>query len=338
MKQMISRYGLVLLLLTLFSQLSAQQLPAMYFSDSSKDASHPTAKDPSVIRFKGSYLMYYSVPPRGALPWRIGVAASRDLTHWHKVAELKPEEAYEQNGLCAAGAFVRGEEVHLFYQTYGNRSKDAVCHAVSADGIHFTRDATNPVFHPAGDWTCGRAIDAEVVRFQGRYLLYFATRDSAFKIQKVGVAASPLSGGFHRRDWMQLADFSVLKPELGWEKQCIEAPSCLERNGRLYMFYAGAYNNAPQQIGVAVSHDGIHWKRLSDKPFLSNGLPGSWNASESGHPCIFQDVNGETWLFFQGNNTRGKTWFISRKRVLWKGDMPYLADEGPADDTSFFTN
>lgn len=39
------------------------------------------------------------------------------------------------------------------------------------------------------------------------------------------------------------------------------------RYGKVYMFYAGAYNNCPQQIGVAVSRDGIHFERLSDSPF-----------------------------------------------------------------------
>jgi long-subunit acyl-CoA synthetase (AMP-forming) len=58
------------------------------------------------------------------------------------------------------------------------------------------------------------------------------------------------------------------------------------------MFYAGGYNNEPQQIGCAVSTDGIRWKRLSKKPFLPNGAPGSWNASESGHPGVFVDKDG----------------------------------------------
>ena len=68
------------------------------------------------------------------------------------------------------------------------------------------------------------------------------------------------------------------------------------------MFYAGGYNNEPQQVGVAVSQDGINWQRLSEQPLLANGAPGTWNASESGHPDIFRDAEGQTWLFFQGNN------------------------------------
>ena len=56
----------------------------------------------------------------------------------------------------------------------------------------------------------------------------------------------------------------------------------------MYMFYAGAYNNNPQQIGVAKSKDGIHWEKMSNKPFLSNGDRDTWNYCESGHPHIFR--------------------------------------------------
>ena len=60
-------------------------------------------------------------------------------------------------------------KIHLFYQTYGNWEKDAICHAWSQDGIHFTKNPENPVFHPAATWCCGRAIDADVCVFGGKY-------------------------------------------------------------------------------------------------------------------------------------------------------------------------
>ena len=107
-----------------------------------------------------------------------------------------------------------------------------------------------------------------------------------------------------------------MKPELPWEGECIEAASIIKRNGKLYMFYAGGYNNWPQQIGVAESKDGICWDRLSDQPFLANGKPGEWNSSESGHPHIFDDGK-RTFLFFQGNDDNGKTWWISNVEVFW---------------------
>jgi len=100
---------------------------------------------------------------------------------------------------------------------------------------------------------------------------------------------------------------------LDWEGECIEGASIAIHNNTMYMFYAGAYNNWPQQVGVAVSNDGLTWKRLFNDPFLPNGKPGEWNESESGHPHIFTDPDGRTYLFFQGNNDKGKSWYISQK-------------------------
>lgn len=99
------------------------------------------------------------------------------------------------------------------------------------------------------------------------------------------------------------------------------------------MFYAGAYNNEPQQIGVALSQDGIHFKRMSDKPLLPNGGPDEWNASESGHPGAFVDGDGQMYLFFQGNRTNGKDWYLSKMRIEWERDKPYLVR--PRDGTQF---
>ena len=102
------------------------------------------------------------------------------------------------------------------------------------------------------------------------------------------------------------------------------------RGGKLYLFYAGAYNNEPQQIGVAVSGDGVHFTRLWNVPFIPNGPDGQWNRSESGHPGIFTDQDGATWLFFQGNDNR-KDRYLSRVRIDWTNtgglEIPNVAGE-----------
>ena len=90
------------------------------------------------------------------------------------------------------------------------------------------------------------------------------------------------------------------------------------------MFYAGAYNNKPQQIGVARSSDGVEWQRIWDEPFVPVGEPDAWNASESGHPGVFVDEDGRTYLFYQGNNDRGKTWYLSCLEIGWDGDVPQV--------------
>lgn len=308
----------------LIGHVDAQEKPHMYFTDTS--SGRPIAKDPKVVYFNGKYFMYYSIPGRTNEGWKIGIAQSKNLQQWDKIGELNKAGRYEKNGLCAPGAIVRGDTLHLFYQTYGNGSKDAICHAYSTDGVHFTRDSTNPIFHPSGSWNNGRAIDAEVTFYRDRYYLYFATRDPSGEIQMQGVAEAPKGTDFSRESWKQASDKPILKPELPWEGKCIEAASIIEKNGTLYMFYAGSYNNAPQQIGLAKSVDGIHWERTAQTPFLSNGKAGEWNQSESGHPDIFKDKNGNYYLFYQGNNTDGASWYLAHKRLRWTGALPTKAE------------
>ncbi|TDQ40361.1 family 43 glycosylhydrolase [Aureibacillus halotolerans] len=304
----------------------------MKFADTSRG--RPFTKDPAVVSFKGKYWMYYTLGPyvgeqktsdRG---FSIGIAVSDDLEHWETVGEIPEDQTYEQRGICAPGAIVLDNRIHVFYQTYGNGANDAICHAVSDDGTNFTKNSTNPVFRPTGPWNNGRAIDADVIVFKGKLWLYFATRDPQGDIQMQGVASASLDSDFVRSDWIQECDEAILYPELPWEQECIEAAAVCEREGKLYMFYAGAYNNKPQQIGCAVSVDAVQWTRLFQEPFLSNGKPGSWNESESGHPFVFTDENSQTHLFFQGNNDMGRTWYISRVSIGWRDGTPYVDGTG----------
>jgi beta-xylosidase len=304
---------------------ASSRTPAMMYADTLRRGK-PWSKNPFVLRLGDRYLMYSSIlPVAGSQAREIEITESRDLVHWKNVGVVRVQEPYEKNGISAPCAVIKDGKVHLLYQTYGNEKDDAICHAVSNDGItHFQRNPSNPVFRPDGAWNCGRAIDAEVFLHEGRYLLYYATRDPGYRIQMQGVAATPANTGFSRHEWRHLSvDGPILKPELPWEGECIEAASIIRRNGRLYMFYAGGYNNWPQQIGVASSHDGLSWTRLSAEPFLRNGKPGEWNASESGHPGVFDD-GLRSFLFFQGNKDNGTTWWLSNVEVGWNENGPFL--------------
>ena len=306
--------------------------PAMHWGDADR-LGRPFAKDPSVIRFGERYLLYYSMapyakelaPPNAPRGWAIGIAESRDLVQWRKIGEILPERECEKNGIVNGRIIRLGDQMHLFYNTHGNGAQDALCHATSADGLHFTRNPTNPVWHPTGGWNNGRAIDVDVVEWGGRLIQYYATRDPAGKIQMIHAVAAGLESDFGRGSWKSLLDGPVLKPELPWELKCIEAPSVLEHEGRLYLFYGGGYNNDPQQIGCAVSEDGVRFQRLFvDTPLLANGRQGEWNSSESGHPGIFVDDDGQVYMFYQGNNDCGRTWFISWVMLDWRDGKPRI--------------
>ncbi len=289
------------------------------------------AKDPAVVRFKGRFFLYHSAYIPGEKPLRTAIAVSDDMENWTPAGTIPLDTECERNGTGAPCAIVLDGRLHLFYQTYGNWARDAICHAVSEDGLVFRKDPTNPVFRPAGlpdgeegapdsGWCCGRAIDADVVVFRGRLWLYYATRDRAMKRQMLGAASAPLGCAYGRDDFREETPAPILEPTLPWEKDCIEAPAAIEAGGRVWMFYGGAYNCSPQQIGLAVSDDGVRFRRVSDEPFLRNGEPGSWNASESGHPYVFRDDDGRIHLFYQGSPDGGKTWILSRAGLSFTGD------------------
>lgn len=284
------------------------------------------AKDPCVVRFHGVAYLYYSTLQTGdeSDAWQIGIARSNDLEHWERCGSVKAEQPAECKGICAPGAIVLNDQVHLFFQSYGQFPKDYICHAVSDDGIHFTHDASNPIIQPTGDWNIGRAIDADVTVFHDRLYLYWATRDPKGEIQMLGVSSADVQSDFSRNAWRQDCDASILKPELPWEQKCIEAPAAITLNDKVYLFYAGAYNCSPQQISCAVSEDGVHFTRLSEQPLLTNGPEGVWNASESGHPYVFTDDDGSIHLFYQGSPDMGKNWLLSRAVVTFKDGAPAL--------------
>jgi len=283
------------------------------------------AKDPAVVYFGEKYWLYYtSRHDDGSLG--VGIAASADMESWKCIGEVTRTQSCEANGIAAPAAIVLDGVIHLFYQTYGNWRNDAICHAVSADGVTFEKDESNPIFRPTADWCCGRAIDADVCVWQGKLFMYFATRDHEMRCQKVGGAYAELDSGFGRDAWTQISNQSLLMPELKWEGECIEAPATIVNDGRLFMFYGGSYNCTPQQIGCAVSDDGIFFRRLfSERPFKECGAPGEWNSSESGHPYAFRDEDGRAYLFYQGSSDNGETWYLSRMEIGFdENNIPYI--------------
>ena len=304
-----------------------RQQPRMFFGDTTRHGL-PFAKDPSVLRLGERYLMSYSMGPstNKALPkgWAIGLAESRDLVAWRKVGEILPEQECEQNGLVNGKALLLGGQVHLFYNTYGNGKNDALCHAISQDGLKFTRDPSNPILRATGGWNSGRAIDCDAFEFGGQLWLIYATRDPSMKTQMLAAATAKLDSGFGRSAWTPVGAGPILKPELPWETRCIEAPSVVQRGRTLYLFYGGGYNNDPQQIGCASSTDGLHWTRLFREPLIPNGETGDWNHSETGHPGVFVDTDDRTYLFVQGNNEKGRTWFLSAYELPWQGGLPVV--------------
>lgn len=288
-------------------------------------------KDPAVVRYAGAYWMYYSKhTPDG---WQIGIARSDNLLDWRyqgMLNELKAPGSITTSHMAAPGARVINGRVELFYQDYVPDRLSKIFHVYSRDGRTFEGGSEQATIAPQGAWNCGRAIDADVLVRGDTLLLYWATRDPEMKVQMQGVSAAKLGADYTAASsWRQLnLERSILAPQvqtpldlerglsaeaLEWEGLCIEAAATMLWGSRILMFYGGAYNNAPQQIGAAISDDGVHFRRLNaGRPILPPGPPDAWNAAESGHPFLFTDDDGQSYLFYQGDNpAKGMKWRLS---------------------------
>lgn len=317
----------------------------MRFADHS--VGRPFAKDPAVVRFKGKYWLYYSkkqptpagVPPIASLHGErfvIGIAAGRDLETWDICGEIVPVQPCETESIAAPGAIVVDNRLHLFYQQYGPGGYDnmTICHAVSDDGLHFQRDPGNPIFRPTVAGMTTLAIDADVIAHDGQLWLFYSGRDAAAdKHQVPGLARRPLAdlqgesaGRLDPAGWDEPCNGPLLVPEEPWEGQCLEASAVCRHDGKFWLFYGGNWCTRPQQIGLAVSDDGLNWRRASREPILPAGLAGSWNADESGHPYVFVDDDGTTHLMYQGTADKGRTYWLSRKIVRWGTPLPTLIE------------
>jgi len=268
----------------------------------------PFAKDPTVIRHGGRYLMYYSACDG---KWRGAIAESTNLVDWVRVGDIVVEGAPFDGGCVAPCVKKFDGKIHLFAQACpppkrkGDKPQNVLWHATSEDGVHFTCGSGDPAFVPKNEWSIGRAIDAEVYRMGNRMMLMYATRERpTAKIQQLGMACAPWGCDYGADKWTEITvDAPFFKPERPWEMRCIEAPTVIRRKGVWYMFYAGAYNHERQQIGLAWSKDGVNFTRWRDTPVLPHGAEGSWNAWESGHPGVFEDDDGQIYLFYQGKAT-----------------------------------
>ena len=306
----------------------------MRYGDTTRTAL-PFAKDPTVIRLKDTYYMYYSECPyeKGKLSsalepgqsgWHSGVAVSSDLVNWTRAGDLELRDTKGRRiwGAVAPCVKVFDGTIHIFYQrrwaeASGNNN---IWHATSKDGLVFTNTCDEPIFIPRTSWCIDRSIDAEVYKLGRKMILMFATREKTGKIQILGMAEAPYGSDYCPGKWTLVStDGPFLQPEHEWEGHCIEAPTVIKQGRFWYLFYAGAYNHERQQIGLAVSRDGRHFERISpDGLAFPAGEKGSWNHGESGHPGVFRDKDGQVYVFFQGKASKKANYLLSVCRVRFE--------------------
>ena len=98
-------------------------------------------------------------------------------------------------------------------------------------------------------------------------------------------------------------------PEGAWDHMAVDNPFVLVDGDRYLCFYEAQdkpFNRGGrEQIGLAISTDGIHWDKSAGNPILGVGPTGAWDSHIAKLPTVLEH-DRTYYLFYSGKNARTK--------------------------------
>jgi predicted GH43/DUF377 family glycosyl hydrolase len=167
---------------------------------------------------------------------------------------LSPELPWEKGALMCPSA-IWDEQARLFRMWYcgGDQYEpDAIGYATSADGLHWTKHPSNPVFRPTPEntWEQYKVAGAQVFLHKGwYYIVYIGYRD--IDHAQIGIARS--RDGI--KDWMYHPRNPIVRPgQDGFDQDACYKPFMLFDGKRWLLWYNGRHGWL-EQIAL-VLHEG----------------------------------------------------------------------------------
>ena len=146
---------------------------------------------------------------------------------------------------------------------------------------------------------------------------------------RIGLARSP-----DGRQWSkEPAPVLGLGPRGSWDERGVADPCVIEAGDRLYMFYLGQDRARRQRLGVAVSDDGVRWRKLRSNPVLEPGPPGAFDETGLGEPAVWSS-HGRYWMLYTARDRREVRRLglaVSADGVAWERVSPHAFLSGEQD-------
>ncbi len=272
------------------------------FPDSSSSWCNQFLGSPTV-HFDGSiYRMWFvgsSLTKDPRIPYgfdeRIGMATSRDGTHWElanggkPVMDYGPDGAFDDCGIAHPFVLRVNGRFHLWYGGIdgrtGNDIGDGPKHvrveqvglATSADGIHWKRaNGGKPVMKVGapGSIDSVQATGCHIIRSNGEFVMWYGAYNGKHTI---GLATSPDGIRWTKQNGGRSVTGLAGPKQLG--------PSVHFDGHRYIMYYntirPSANGGTLWTMFVASSDDGVHWRPERDgKPVLGPAAPGNFGAAD----------------------------------------------------------
>jgi predicted GH43/DUF377 family glycosyl hydrolase len=206
------------------------------------------------------------------------------------------------NVLCEPDEADPGKKYKIFYSGYHGTYKGnnvGIGYAYSADGKTWTKRPNKIIDRPLED--------PYVVNNDGTYYLFAEDKaDMPFRnIRR-----------YHSPDCLNWADdgdvFDVRAggDPVDWEAQDVSSPVVWIENNIWYLLYEGRGGGYWGKIGLATSHDGVHWTRYKNNPVFDCGPPGNWDETNVVCDDIIK-VGARYYMTYHGYGASGPTGYWS---------------------------
>ncbi len=285
--------------------------------------------DPHVINVDGTYYAYATTGGGKNLQ----AATSDDLVEWEMLVDPLPELA-SWSGLTPlfsdtphkatwAPAAAQIDDTFVLYYTTpalemerpDGRPSQCIGVAVADDPAGpFVDESEAPIVCQAD---LGGSIDSTYFRDEDgtQYLIWkndgnCCAIETRFYIQELSADGLELVG--------EPTDMGVENDTM-WERNVIEAPTLIARDGTYYLFYSGNdFASAAYAVGYATSEDVLGpYEDAEENPILKTERP----AGGPGHQSVLEDEDGDLWMTYHA-------WDVSRigyqnggRRAMWIDEL-----------------
>jgi predicted GH43/DUF377 family glycosyl hydrolase len=259
--------------------------------------------NPSVIFSNGRYYNYYS--GYNGKTWSTGVATSSDGVKWEKYNKpiLQPDSyGWDSKYIAANGSAIayRGK-TYYYYQGESSSNITQIGLAISANHIQFNK-YNKPVLRVGskGSWDDQAVGDPYVMQYEGQLYMYYLGMNS-LGIQRIGVAKS--TNGL---DWVKYPyPILALGVNGSFDENGLGEPSVVYYPPFFYMLYTGRSYNEVRDIGLAISLDGVNWRKLNTYGLFDKRKSNSWDdAVITDTTLILNNKTGQLKIWYGGGDKR----------------------------------
>ena len=256
---------------------------------------------PSVLKEDDHYKMWYTA--HGGVEFRVGLAISKDGVNFTKYEKNPVLDVTSDNWDCKGVQFaqvIKENDIYkMWYAGYNEKRIQRIGFAISNDGMAWTKEPA-PVLDIGQEdrFDQNLLLKPSVIRDGNGYRMVYAALSSN-RVMSLGLATSG-----DGKEWEKYSGNPIIEPEPGkWDCNHIEDPHLIKLD-KYYLTYAGKDDKGHYRIGLAVSTDGMHYKKVPE-PILDIGSETSFESTYVAGNYLFCDPPNII-MYYHGRDSEKK--------------------------------